>query len=146
MGDYTTVRFNVKLHAQGLLMVTALHELNQNRSSYYPTPWQLLQDAYPLFDEYIAEDRHSFIPFGALSYCNWDDLEDSYSLVDLETSSWSVACSIKPCPAIEVFISKVLPLFISERSEVHTWFELDREPTTHTVEPRRPREIVRADA
>jgi hypothetical protein len=73
MGDYTTVRFNVKLHAQGLLMVTALHELNQNRSSYYPTPWQLLQDAYPLFDEYIAEDRHSFIPFGALSYCNWDD-------------------------------------------------------------------------
>lgn len=56
-------------------------------------------------------ERSSFIPFGALSYMDWDENDTKFNYRFCEKSGyWSFQCSLKNyCSEIETFVSSIIP-------------------------------------
>jgi hypothetical protein len=134
MGMYTGIRFEARLRADALPIVTALYEVGGNVSR-----WGAVAEQHPLpwLQAWARVGRCDFIPFGALAYMPADWKETN--LDPPVDGVWRVCCSLKNYQGeIGIFLDAVLPHLIAESCTCEVLYEEDDAPQLDVVLPAAP--------
>ena len=139
MGDYTGLRFRVRLTDQAHMAIKMAEQVYHTEGNQVPF-WEIVRSqGIKIPKDFLAYGRSGFIPFGAVCYMpeNWG--ETRYD-IEPATHRWNVVCSAKDVgyhdkSMMEFFCEEVLPLLIAEPCIAEVLYEHWDEPKKIEVVP-----------
>lgn len=140
MGDYTGLRFRVKLTDQAHMAIKMAEQVYRTEGNMVPF-WEIVRSqGIKIPKDFLAYGRSGFIPFGAVCYMPEDWGETRYD-IEPATHRWNVVCSAKDVgyhekSMMELFCEEVLPLLIAEPCTAEVLYEYWDEPKKIEVLPR----------
>ena len=134
MGDYTGLRFRVKLTDQAHMAIKMAEQVYFTGENPVPF-WEIVRSqGIKIPKNFIARSRSGFIPFGSVCYMpeSWGDTRYD---IEPATHRWNVVCSAKDKSMMELFCEEVLPLLIAEPCTAEVLYEYWDEPKKIEVQP-----------
>ena len=116
MGMYTGLRCKLKIKKE---YRDEIHHIISNNKD-----WS--ECSIPILKAYSLISRSSFIPYGSLSYMDWDPKDEKFCRIDKDTGIFAFQCSLKNYEGtIEAFIYNVVPEICEEIYLLEEHYEED---------------------
>lgn len=134
MGMYTGLRVDVTLHERFVPLIEEVMRGFEDEELNDSEPWERAAAKFPEFkwvEEWSHVGRCNFIPFGALAYMPWEDLDPYWGERRLTADRrWIFQCSLKNYSyEIQEFLDCVLSRITEKTHEVYYLYEEDDKPT-----------------
>lgn len=127
MGDYTGFRTRIILKDEFVPVIQ--HLINTRYSDSIENSWENTYYAFPEYEFLLDWSKHhrcDFIPFGSISYIDWNQDDPNWKNRIEDGNKWIFQCTLKNYNhEIEFFIDMVLIEIAKEIEYAEYWYEYD---------------------